>query len=217
MRPCDAHEEMKTDPKPGIQAAGPLVVKLGSSYRILDGCQSRPTASHRPPAGPPHDSSRLRERTKPEDHCAGVPDANWDVRYLLGICETQNELLAESRAGVFRKAARRSVCRARSRVALEFRVSGFRTVGWILAELHLGLVQKSAQGGAGTGITNNTFPGCIAVQFREQRRQLLHQLGPLNGRQFANGLRNFLNRAHTARTLTEIPSEVKLKGRDRQF
>src|SRR5947209_4894919 len=98
------------------------VLTRESGDRMPDGRQSIPKPIRHLAARPPRGSSTSLGPTRPADRFAAAPDANSDERRPLGICGRPNVRRVECHAAVPDRVARKLVCHATSRAAIELRV-----------------------------------------------------------------------------------------------
>ncbi len=134
---------------------------------------------------------------------AAVPVAAKDE---LGFPETSCKRHAR-RPGcgreVFDNSARRQGCRATSRPWIEIPVLNFRKGAWIRLELRGDFIPQGGERGTRARVGQNAFPRPVAVQLRQDFRQIRHQLFPFRSRQRLNGRLDFLNRAHATASIAQ--------------
>ncbi len=182
---------------PGFTAVA--VVTPGSGGRTLGGRQSTPKASRLPAAVLRRDSFASHARTKLAGRCASVPDADSGVPVLLETCGKSSGRPVECQAAVAGRVAKRSVCRAKSRMAVKLGVRRLRAVRRILPIFRFGLIQQRAQSRTWAWVADDAFPRSIAIQLRQQGRQTPQQFLAFLRRESLDRFLDLLHRAHASK------------------
>lgn len=185
------------------------VIMLETGGRTPDGRQSKPTASHRRRAGPRRGSSELHARTTLADRLEGVRGANRGALGRPEICVRPRGRPAEFPAAILRRAAKTVGGRVKSRTAPKFRIRGFWTRGRVRPELRFGFIQKPAEGWPWMWVADQSLPGRVVVQFWKQRGQFGGQFLPLRGRKLSDRVRDLVDHAHGANSVSALPDKVK--------
>ena len=182
---------------PGFTAVA--VLTLGSGGRTLDGCRSTPIASRLPAAVPPRDSSVSHARTMLGGRSADVPDADLGVPVILETCGRSSGRPVECQAAVPGGAAKKSVCRVKSRMAVKLGLRCPRAGCRILPKFRLSLIQQRAQSRTWARVADDPFPRRITIQLRQQSWQTRYEfLAFLRGEGLDSFL-DFLHRAHASK------------------
>lgn len=171
-------------------------VMPGNDDRTPGGYQSKSRSSRRLDVAQRRDSSKSRERTMHGDHTAISPTANWDERDSEGISDRRTAPSAGYWRAVPDRAARTPLCRAKSRMSLEFRLRCLRKSRGITTIRFPGFVKKCRQRRTRAGVADDAFPGRIAIQFWEETGQVRDEFMAFFGRQVTDGGLDFLQRAH---------------------
>ena len=175
------------------------VLTLGTGGQTPDGYRSKPKSSPRPGAARRRDSLRSRGPTKRAGHFEAFPGAGRDGPDSVEICGRRAGPPVEHRRATPGRAARNLRCRARSRLAIELGIHGFRSGRRIALISGLGLIEQRAQGWARARVSDDPFPGRVAIHFRQEPGQIRDELLAISRRQVADGCFDFLQRAHVGR------------------
>jgi hypothetical protein len=119
-------------------------------------------------------------------------DLKFALRQLL------KQLLELHSAGL-RTIAKTSLCRARSRATIKFRLRSLRARRMIPFEFCFRLVEQRAQRRTRTRIPYEALPRGIAIQFRQQGGQTCGEFFSFRGRKLLNGCLDFLHGAHVGK------------------
>ena len=183
--------------EPGFTAVAALTP--GSGGRTLGGCRSTPKASRFPADMPRRDSSASHARTKLVGRRACAPDADSGARVLPETCGKSDGRPLECRAAVTGRVAKKSVCRAKSRMTIKLGVRRLRAARRILLVYRFSLIQQSAQSRTWARVAEDAFPGSVAIQLRQQGRQARHQFLAFLRRKSLDGFFDFFYRAHASK------------------
>src|SRR5437667_10953833 len=181
---------------PGFIAVAVLTRESGD--RKPDDRQSIPKPIRHLAARLPRGSSTSLAPTRPADRFAAAPDANSVELRPPGICGRPNERRVEYHVAVPDRVARKRVCHATSRAAIELRVRSFGKRHGISARFPLNLIQQRAQGRAWARVPDDALPRGVAVQLGEQSRQIRDEPGTLCRSQTLDCRFDFLYGTHAA-------------------
>ena len=182
---------------PGFTAVA--VLTLGTGGQTPDGYRSKPKSSPRPGAARRRDSSRSRGPTTRAGHFEAFPSAGWDGLGSVETCGRRAGPPVEYRKATPGRAARNLLCLARSRLAIKLGIHRFRVGRRVALMSGLGVIEQRAQGRARARVTDNPFPGCVAIHFWQEPRQIRDEFLAIRRRQVADGCFDFLQRAHGGR------------------
>src|SRR5579863_9244637 len=114
-------------------------------------------------------NSKSREQTRRAAPRATVPSEGWDERDFLGTCEKPPVRRILSREEARGRLPRSAVSPGRSRLPIKVLVLDFRERVRILSAFGSHLINECGKGGTRSRVSNNSLPGGIPVQLRQQR------------------------------------------------
>lgn len=176
----------------------------GSDDRTSDDRQSIPKPSRLLDAGQPPDNLASPEQTKRVDRCAGALIADLGGRGSPKTCGRPFEPPAERRVAASHRVAKKTLNHARSRTAIELCVRGRGHCLWVPSVCGLCLVEDRAQGRPTPRVVKEAFPGCVAVQFGQQPRQVCYQFLLFRQGKVLDSRLDLLHSAHS-RNLCPLP------------